>query len=110
MNTKFILTLLIFLPFIIFAQNEQQNNTCNITIEELKDHMYYLASDALKDRFPGEDGYQKAVEYVVSQFKQSSLKPLFIDENGDSTFLQKIAFEKYIWDTANSMVIQNKKS
>lgn len=109
MNTKFILTLLVFLPFMIFAQNEQQNNTSNITIDELKDHMYFLASDALKGRLPGEDAYQKAVEYAVSQFKQSKLKPLFFDENGDSTFLQKIEFEKHIWDTENTMVIQKKK-
>ncbi len=100
----------IFLSIITFAQNEQQNNTSGITINELKDHMYYLASDALKGRLPGEDGYQKAVEYAVSQFKQSNLRPLFIDENGDSTYLQKISFEKYIWDTENNMIIQKEKT
>lgn len=104
------LTLLIYLPFWVSAQNQQQNSSSNITIDELKDHMYYLASDDLKGRLPGEDGYQKAVEYAVSQFKQSNLKPLFIDENGDSTYLQKIEFGKHIWDTANTMVIQKKKT
>lgn len=102
-------TPIIFLSIITFAQNEEQNNTSSITIHELKDHMYYLASDALKGRMPGEDGYQKAVEYVISQFKQSNLKPLFIDGNGDSTYLQKISFEKYIWDNENYLIIQKKK-
>ncbi len=100
----------IFLSIITFAQTEQQNNTSSITINELKDHMYYLASDALQGRLPGDDGYQKAVEYAVSQFKQSNLKPLFIDGNGDSTYLQKISFEKYIWDNENSLIIQKKKA
>lgn len=110
MKTKSLFTLILFLPIMMIAQNEHQNNTSNITIDELKDHMYYLASDALKGRLPGEDGYQKAVEYAVSQFKQSNLKPLFIDENGDSTYLQKISFEKYVWDAENSMIIQKDKT
>lgn len=109
MNTKFILTLLIFLPFIIFAQNEQQNNTCNITIEELKDHMYYLASDDLKGRYTGEAGYNKAVEYAVSQFKRAGLKPIIVDKNGDSTFLQRVPFIKYNWDSTNTIIIKKKK-
>jgi hypothetical protein len=109
MKTNFILILL-YLPFVIFAQHGQQNNSINITVEELKDHMYYLASDALKGRMPGEEGYLKAVEYAVTQFKQSSLKPLFINENGDSTYLQAIQFEKHTWDSSNTMVIWNNNS
>jgi hypothetical protein len=109
MKTNCVLLLLYF-PFIIFAQHGQKNNSINITVEELKDHMYYLASDALKGRLPGEDGYLKAVEYAVSQFNQPGLKPLFVNENGDSTFLQAIQFEKHTWDSTNSMIIQKKNS
>ncbi len=47
-----------------------------ITIDELRDHIYYLASDELEGRFPGTSGYEKAIEYVVTQLRQAGLSPV----------------------------------
>lgn len=109
MNIKLLLSFFIFFPFVILAQNTLKENSNTITIEELKDHMYYLASDDLKGRLPGENGYNKAVEYAVSQFKRAGLKPIIVDENGDSTFLQKVSFESYTWDSTNTITVKKKK-
>lgn len=93
----------------VFSQNSPaKKEAFSVTGEELKDHMYYLASDAMEGRLPGTYGYQKAVEYVVSQFKQSKLKPLFTDENGDSTYIQKVPFIKYTWDPQNTCTVKAK--
>jgi len=48
----------------------------SITIAELRDHMFYLASDELEGRKTGLAGYDKAAEYVVTQLRQAGLSPV----------------------------------
>jgi len=62
----------------------------SISIPELRDHMYYLASDELEGRMPGEEGYDKAAEYCVTQFRQAGLSPVCKDEDGNPTYLQQV--------------------
>jgi len=45
----------------------------SITIPELRDHMFYLASDELEGRNSGTAGYDKAAQYVVTQLRQAEL-------------------------------------
>lgn len=55
-----------------------------ITAKELKDHVAYLASDALEGRGAGQDGGKKAGAYIAKEFKRLGLKP-----GGDNgTFFQ----------------------
>ena len=65
-----------------------------ITIPELRDHMYYLASDELEGRLPGETGYDIAAEYCASQFRQAGLIPVCLDEDGNKTYLQQVRIIK----------------
>jgi hypothetical protein len=79
----------------------------SITVEELKDHMYYLASDELKGRLPGTPGYDKAVEYAITQFRQSNLVPTC--KAGNSlVYLQTVPFEKYKWNDENIAYLKKK--
>ena len=41
----------------------------------LEAHVRYLADDRLRGRLPGTPGYQLAVDYAVSQFKQNGVLP-----------------------------------
>lgn len=41
----------------------------------LEAHVRYLADDRLRGRLPGTPGYQLAVDYAVSQFKQNGVQP-----------------------------------
>ena len=45
--------------------------------ERLKEHVYYLASDSLRGRKAGTPDATKAAEYIVSEYEQAGLKPLF---------------------------------
>ena len=80
-NTIFTLIFSLFSLFILnlFAQEEPE-----ITVQELKDHIYYLASDSLKGRKPGTPEGKLAAEYIRNQFISFGLNP--IGEDGFQYF------------------------
>lgn len=70
-----ILRTLIFLflvsySFSIFSQINPQ-----ITVEELEEHVYFLASDSLKGRKPGTPESKVAAEYILNEFVSVGLAP-----------------------------------
>ena len=52
-----------------------KNPAETITVEELRDHVFYLASDSLQGRMPGTEGYNTAARYAASRFLQAGLEP-----------------------------------
>ena len=65
-----------------------QTSTPEITAEELKAHVKYLASDELEGRLAGTEGNRKAAAYIADQMKLYGLKP-----GGDSgTYFQTFDF------------------
>lgn len=48
----------------------------DVTVSELKEHIYFLASDSLKGRKPGTDGGKIAAEYIRDQLIESGLNPM----------------------------------
>jgi len=73
---------LIFLLIIIINPGYAQNR--EITIDELKGHIYYLASDSLEGRKPGTDGCKKAAVYILKQLSGKNVQ--FQGENGFQYF------------------------
>mgnify|MGYP002640360244 CR=1 FL=1 len=71
-TTKLTLVLLVILMTDILSA---QTNS-DITVNELKDHVYFLASDSLMGRKPGTEGGRIAAEYIRDQFVASGLKTL----------------------------------
>ncbi len=61
-----------------------------ITREELRDHVYFLASDFLGGRRPDHIGYTIAAEYAASQFRSAGVRPAFTGANGTPTYFQKV--------------------
>src|SRR5688572_32705257 len=57
--------------------------TPEIRPEAVLDHIKYLASDDLKGRGNGEEGLERAAEYIAQQFKAAGLRP---GGAGDSWF------------------------
>lgn len=54
-----------------------QTNDFSPLQNRLKAHVYYLASDELRGRKGGSEDAAKAAEYIVDQYKQAGLKPLY---------------------------------
>lgn len=55
-----------------------------ITVDELKTHVYILASDSLMGRAPGTTGSTKAEEYIIKSYKDYNLE--LLGENGRQYF------------------------
>jgi len=80
---------LLFLFFIarpIKAQNNELRTVAqSISIEDLKDRLYFLASDSLEGRKTYEKGQKYAAEYISNSFNTNNLKQL----NGAEGYYQK---------------------
>ena len=78
------------IPVTISAQEEDP--LYSITRAELRDQIFYLASDELEGRDTGSEGFAIAAWYAVAQFRQSGLEPLIIGKDGEKTFFQPVPF------------------
>lgn len=76
------------------AQQEQppSDPIGSITEAELRDHIFYMASDSLEGRDTGTTGYMLAAQYSAIHFHQAGLLPMFTDSSGSPTFYQQIQF------------------
>ena len=72
MKMKFALIVILALCSQLFSQ---QNNP-EITLEELSEHVFYLASEELEGRKPGTEGGMKAAEYIKDNLEANGLVPL----------------------------------
>ncbi len=90
-----------FLLLIIFSYNiiAQNVNSDDITSAEIKQHIDYLASDALKGRDTGSKEIHEAAEYIANEFKEYGLTPLF-----NSSYFQEFPFIAKIELTDNNSI------
>jgi hypothetical protein len=100
---------LLSLCYLCFAPLSAQSNNISevaesITIAELRDHMFYLASDELQGRQTGTAGYNKAVQYAATQLRQAGLIPL-CKNNNSLSYYQYFTIAKYSPDHNNSITI-----
>jgi hypothetical protein len=63
-----------------------------ITKAELRDHIYYLASDFLGGRLPGSEGFKQASCYMASQLQAAGIPPFFKDAEGKESYFQPVDF------------------
>ncbi len=78
----------LIISFLFFSALSAQIKTNNeITADELKAHISYLASDSLEGRFTGSKGADLASEYIAQIFSEINLKPLF-----DNSYFQNFPF------------------
>ncbi len=61
-----------------------------ITREELRDHVYFLASDFLGGRRPDDAGFNIAAEYAASQFRSAGVRPACTGADGAPTYFQQV--------------------
>jgi len=61
----------------VFSQLFSQQNNPEITLEELSEHVFYLASEELEGRKPGTKGGMKAAQYIKDNLGASGLASLY---------------------------------
>ena len=87
-NSLFILIIFSLISFTTYCQQAQNPE---ITAEEIKQHIGYLASDELKGRDSGSKEIKEAADYITNEFKEYGLEPIF-----DGSYLQEFPFIKTI--------------
>ncbi len=68
---------IILLALSLFSFSKGKIKSPEITIDELKKHIGYLASENLKGRRTGQEGDSLAAEYIRSELKAVGLTPLY---------------------------------
>lgn len=95
-NSLTVLAAIILLSFPSRGQLNEQ-----ITQEDLKVHVRYLASDSLEGRASGTEGNRKAANYIARHFEQFGLTPF--GDNG--SYFQRFEFVSTLrMGASNSMV------
>ncbi|MCZ7601540.1 MAG: M28 family peptidase [Melioribacteraceae bacterium] len=82
---------LFLLAFAIVSIAQDTSTNPDITIDELRDHLKYLASDELEGRLAGSEGGKLAAEYIKQQFEYAGLLPFY-----DGSFFQNFEFVQNI--------------
>jgi hypothetical protein len=100
-----IAVLFICIPFLVSAQDVDPLHS--ITKAELRDQIFFLASDELEGRDTGSEGFAMAALYAVTQFKMAGLKPLFVDKDGKRTYFQFVPFFAYDISPTSAFTIKS---
>jgi hypothetical protein len=74
---KFVFFAILLAPLTVMAQ--KMSHADKQLVQKLKGHIQFLASDALEGRRSGNPGEQKAVDYVIEQYKGLAIQPMGID-------------------------------
>ena len=95
--------LFLCLPFLLNAQNFSSAD--KKLVKALKNHIQFLASDALEGRRAGTVGEQKAVDYIISQYQAAG-----ISSSGINGYIQDFPIDEGNSLTANSFLKINKQA
>jgi len=86
--------LLLSLSAGISAQNYTSPGLESITADELRDHIYFLASDFMAGRVGPSAEYEIAAQYAATQFAAGGLKPLPADTANMHGYFQYVPYQK----------------
>ena len=84
LSTTLILSLL--MPFLVLGQVVPKEGIESITPEEMKAHVYYLASDEMKGRNTPSPELDTCAAYIAREFRSYGLKPVGTDNSYYQTF------------------------
>lgn len=91
----------------VFGQITEQEALESIRKSELKEHIYFLASDYMAGRVGPSHEYEIACQYVASQFAAAGVSPFKTLEDGTTTYFQEVPFEKETFEGEMKMNYQS---
>ncbi len=93
---------------LLFSQNQEtflkNKYALVISAENLKKHLYILASDAYEGRETGEKGQKMAADYISAQFKMTGVSP----GASDTAYFQRFPMDVQ-YDKSTSISLNNKE-
>ncbi len=94
---------------ISFGQKDESAAIASITEAELRDHIYFLASDFMRGRVGPSEEYEIAAQYVATQFAEAGLEPLVSEQGNMEGYFQEVPYEKLVFDTTATWMLHSKK-
>jgi len=101
---SFFFTLLLLISAALQAQQTDKGLT-SITESELRDHIFFLASDYMNGRVSTTPEYAVAAQYVASQFAAAGVKPA-VNKDGIQTYMQPLPFLKTVYNDQFSLILK----
>lgn len=102
-----LLVVSMLLPIAVIGQSGEKSPQESITEAEMRDHIYFLASDYMKGRVGPSPEYEIAAQYVATQFAEAGLEPVNIELESMDGYFQLVPFEKGIYSEDVSWVIHS---
>lgn len=102
MNQK---TILFLIAIVISSCKTDKHDNNQITKDELREHIQYLASEKLAGRYPGTPGDKLTAEFILKDFRSNDL--FLYDTNGLQTF--EVSLGNKVSDN-NSLTIDQYKA
>jgi hypothetical protein len=91
-----------------YGQGAESSPLESITEAELRDHIYFLASDFLGGRVGTSKEYEIAAQYVASQFAEAGLEPLVSEKGNMEGYFQEVPYEKVVFDNEATWILHTK--
>jgi hypothetical protein len=89
--------------------DERKDLAETITIPELRDHMFFLASDYLGGRVTGTHEYEIAANYCASQLRAAGVEVLTDDSAEGGSFLQEFLLRSQTVEDGAKLVVRTSK-
>jgi len=90
--------LLFLFPVRLSGQDTPSPALESITQAELRDHIYFLASDYMAGRAGPSGEYEIAAQYAATQFAAGGLQPLSADTGNMNGWFQEVPYQKVTLD------------
>ena len=98
----FIIQVLFFCGQVVTIAQEIET----ISINDLRQHMDSISSDATEGRFTGTSGYRKAAQYEANVLLEAGLNPGYTNEKGEKSYFQPVPFIRNNYGTATSITLR----
>jgi len=89
------------------AQDSNDKAIGSITAAELRDHIFFLASDYLQGRVATTPEYEIAAQYVAAQFAAAGLEPAIKTDDGSMSYFQGVPFAKTVYNDKLAWSVNN---
>ena len=106
--SRILTVLLLFLAANLNAQSNQLKGIESITKEELRDHIFFLASDYMNGRVGTSPEYEIAAHYMASQFASGKLQAIESNKKCMEGYFQNVPFTKLVLDEKSSWILSTK--
>jgi len=93
----------------VFAQEGESSPINSITEAEMRDHIFFLASDYMGGRIGPSAEYEIAAQYVASQFAAAGLEQVSSEDGKVEGFFQGVPFTKETFSQEMKWVLQSEE-